>query len=132
MATSVLRTFLTSTLPAGPAALGVIEGVSDAPTGLSKLAGGPLGERPARRGRLASGGCLGTAIATSAIGPPADINPCSPSDVARDVARNFEPRALTATVTPAVRSRGERSGWSGRVAAVRPVAITSITTPQGV
>ena len=38
MATSVLPTFLTSTLHAGPAALGVIEGVSDALTGLSKLA----------------------------------------------------------------------------------------------
>jgi hypothetical protein len=32
MATSVLPTFLTSTLHAGPAALGVIEGVSDALT----------------------------------------------------------------------------------------------------
>jgi len=68
MATSVLPTFLTSTLQAGPAALGVIEGVSDALTGLSKLAGGPLANDPARRGRLASGGYLGTAIATSAIG----------------------------------------------------------------
>src|ERR1019366_3137025 len=68
MATSVLPTFLTSTLHAGPAALGVIEGVSDALTGLSKLAGGPLANDPARRGRLASGGSLGTAIATSAIG----------------------------------------------------------------
>jgi MFS family permease len=68
MATSVLPTFLTSTLHAGPAALGAIEGVSDALVGLSKLAGGPLANDPARRGRLASSGYLGTAIATAAIG----------------------------------------------------------------
>ncbi len=68
MVTSVLPTFLTSTLHAGPAALGAIEGVSDALVGLSKLAGGPLANDPARRGRLASGGYLGTAVLTAGIG----------------------------------------------------------------
>ena len=68
LATSLLPTFLTATLHSGPAALGAIEGVSDALTGLSKLAGGPLASDPARRGRLASGGYLGTAIATAVIG----------------------------------------------------------------
>ena len=68
MVTSVLPAFLTSTLHAGPASLGAIEGVSDALTGLSKLAGGPLANDPRRRARLASGGYLGTAVATAAIG----------------------------------------------------------------
>ncbi|MDO5712469.1 MAG: MFS transporter [Micrococcales bacterium] len=68
LATSVLPTFLTSTLHAGPAALGAIEGISDALIGLSKLAGGPLAADPRRRARLASSGYLGTAIATAAIG----------------------------------------------------------------
>ncbi len=68
LVTSVLPTFLTSTLHAGPGALGSIEGVSDALTGLSKLAGGPLANEPRRRARLASSGYLGTAIATAAIG----------------------------------------------------------------
>lgn len=68
MTTSLLPSFLTSTLHAGPAALGAIEGVSDALIGLSKLAGGPLCADPRRRGRLASGGYLVTAFATSAIG----------------------------------------------------------------
>jgi MFS family permease len=68
IATSLLPSFLTSTLHAGPGALGVIEGASDALTGLSKLAGGPLSNDPARRARLASGGYLGTAVATAAIG----------------------------------------------------------------
>jgi MFS family permease len=68
MATSMLPTFLTSTLHAGPATLGAIEGVSDALIGLSKLAGGPLSNDPDRRARLAAGGYLGTAVATAAIG----------------------------------------------------------------
>ncbi len=68
MVTSLLPSFLTSTLGAGPAALGAIDGVADALTGVCKLAGGPLANDPRRRGRLAAGGYLGTAIATAAIG----------------------------------------------------------------
>jgi MFS family permease len=68
LTTSLLPTFLTSTLHAGPAALGAIEGVSDALVGLSKLAGGPLAADRTRRGRIASGGYLVTAVATAAIG----------------------------------------------------------------
>jgi MFS family permease len=68
IATSVLPSLLTSTLHAGPGALGAIEGVSDALVGLSKLAGGPLSNDPQRRARLASSGYLGTAVATAAIG----------------------------------------------------------------
>lgn len=68
LATSLLPTFLNSTLHSGPAALGAIEGVSDALIGVSKLAGGPLSSDPARRSRLASGGYIGTAVATAAIG----------------------------------------------------------------
>lgn len=68
MTTSLLPSFLSSTLHAGPAALGAIEGVSDALVGLAKLAGGPLSIDPRRRGRVASGGYLVTAVATSAIG----------------------------------------------------------------
>jgi MFS family permease len=66
--TAVLPSFLTTTLGASAAALGVIEGVSDALTGVMKLIGGPLANDPAKRGRIASGGYLGTAIATGAIG----------------------------------------------------------------
>ena len=39
MVTSLLPTFLTSTLGGGPATLGAIDGVADAMTGLAKLAG---------------------------------------------------------------------------------------------
>jgi MFS family permease len=71
--TAVLPSFLTATLHASAGALGLIEGVSDALTGVTKLAGGPLANDPRRRGRLASGGYLGTAVATGAIGLAATV-----------------------------------------------------------
>jgi MFS family permease len=66
--TSVLPTFLTGTLGASAAALGVIDGISDALIGVMKLVGGPLANDPTKRGRISSGGYLGTALATGAIG----------------------------------------------------------------
>lgn len=66
--TAVLPAFLTGTLHAGAGALGVIEGASDALIGVSKLAGGPLANDPAVRGRLARGGYLGTALLGGTIG----------------------------------------------------------------
>lgn len=66
--TSVLPSFLTGTLGASAASLGLIEGISDALVGVMKLIGGPLANDPAKRGRIASGGYLGTALATGAIG----------------------------------------------------------------
>jgi MFS family permease len=46
----------------------LIEGLSDALTGIMKLVGGPLANDQEIRGKLASGGYFGTAIATAAIG----------------------------------------------------------------
>lgn len=66
--TSVLPGFLTGTLGASAAALGVIDGISDALIGVMKLVGGPLANDSNKRGRTASGGYLGTALATGAIG----------------------------------------------------------------
>ncbi|MFZ5852465.1 MAG: MFS transporter [Actinomycetota bacterium] len=66
--TAVLPSFLTTTLQASAGALGVIEGISDALVGAMKLLGGPLANDPRVRGRLASGGYLGTALATGAVG----------------------------------------------------------------
>lgn len=54
--TSVLPTFVTGTLGASAAALGVIDGVSDALIGVMKLVGGPLANDPAKRGRTALNG----------------------------------------------------------------------------
>lgn len=66
--TSLLPSFLTSVLHASAGVLGLIEGLSDALTGIMKLIGGPLANDEKVRGKLASGGYLGTAIATAAIG----------------------------------------------------------------
>jgi MFS family permease len=66
--TSVLPAFLTGTLGASAAVLGIIDGISDALIGVMKLIGGPLANDPLRRARTASGGYLGTAVATGAIG----------------------------------------------------------------
>ena len=68
IATSVLPSFLTGILHASASALGLIEGLSDALTGIMKLIGGPLANEPSLRNRLASSGYLGTALATGAIG----------------------------------------------------------------
>jgi MFS family permease len=68
IATAVLPSFLTTTLHASAGALGLIEGISDALIGVTKLIGGPLANDPRTRARLASGGYIGTAIATGAIG----------------------------------------------------------------
>jgi MFS family permease len=66
--TALLPSFLISTLKAPAAALGFIEGISDALVGVAKLVGGPLANDDTRRVRLASGGYLATALATGAIG----------------------------------------------------------------
>lgn len=68
IATSILATFVTQVLRGSAAALGVIEGISDAITGVMKLLGGPLANDPAKRGPMASGGYVVTALATGAIG----------------------------------------------------------------
>lgn len=73
MTTAMLPTFLTVTLHASAGALGVIEGIADALTGVMKLIGGPLANDPDRRGRTAAGGYLGTALATGAIGLAATV-----------------------------------------------------------
>ena len=68
IATAILPSFLVSTLHASAATLGLIEGVSDALAGVAKLLSGPFANDPRQRGRVASSGYLGTALATGAIG----------------------------------------------------------------
>jgi MFS family permease len=110
--TSVLPTFLTGTLGASAAALGVIDGISDALIGVTKLVGGPLANEPGRRGRTASGGYLGTAVATGAIGAAVTV---WEAGVLRAIAwlsrglRSPARDALLASLTPAP-ARGRAFG----------------------
>jgi MFS family permease len=68
IATSLLPTFITGVLMASAGVLGLIEGISDALTGVAKLLSGPLANDVERRERMATGGYAVTAAATGAVG----------------------------------------------------------------
>lgn len=66
--TALLPSLLTATLGAPAAALGVIEGVSDALAGGARLVGGALADDPTRRRRVTVGGYTTTAVLSSLTG----------------------------------------------------------------
>lgn len=66
--TSLLPGFLTSTLGAPAAALGLIEGAADGIAGVAKLVGGTIADDPGRRRATAIGGYTSTALLSGAIG----------------------------------------------------------------
>src|SRR5512132_4507536 len=55
IATAILPSFVTGVLRSSAGVLGLIEGISDALTGVAKLIGGPLANDARRRGEMASG-----------------------------------------------------------------------------
>src|SRR5215210_2837434 len=66
--TALLPSFLTATLGAPAAALGLIEGVSDGLAGAARLGGGALADDPQRRRTAAIGGYASTAVLSGLIG----------------------------------------------------------------
>ena len=66
--TALLPSFLTTTLGASAAALGLIEGIADGCAGAARFAGGALADDPERRRRSALGGYTATAVFSSLIG----------------------------------------------------------------
>jgi MFS family permease len=66
--TALLPSFLTSTLGAPAAALGLIEGIADGGAGVAKLIGGGLADDPGRRRVVAVGGYATTAVLSGAVG----------------------------------------------------------------
>jgi MFS family permease len=66
--TALLPSFLTVTLGAPAAALGLIEGVADGLAGAARLGGGALADDPARRRAVAVGGYTSTAVLSGLIG----------------------------------------------------------------
>ncbi|MEU0170234.1 MFS transporter [Streptomyces iakyrus] len=66
--TALLPSLLTSTLGAPAAALGAIEGASDALAGAARFGGGVLADDPTRRRTVAVGGYATTAVLGAAIG----------------------------------------------------------------
>ena len=66
--TSLLPSFLTATLGAPAAALGLIEGLSDGAAGVARLLGGALADDTRRRRATAVGGYTTTAMLSALIG----------------------------------------------------------------
>ena len=66
--TSLLPSFLTSTLRAPASALGLIEGIADGLAGAARLVGGALADEPERRRSVAVGGYATTAVLSGLIG----------------------------------------------------------------
>ncbi|WP_218577654.1 MFS transporter [Phytohabitans rumicis] len=71
--TALLPSLLTSTLGAPAAALGVIEGVSDALAGGARFVGGAIADDPGRRRRVAVGGYTTTAVLASLTGAATQV-----------------------------------------------------------
>jgi len=66
--TTLLPTFLVTVLGAPAAAMGLIEGIADAFSGVAKVLGGALADDPGRRRSIAVGGYTLTAILSALIG----------------------------------------------------------------
>jgi MFS family permease len=66
--TSLMASFVTSTLGAPAAALGLIEGISEGLAGAGRFVGGALADDPARRRTVAVGGYSATAVLSALIG----------------------------------------------------------------
>lgn len=71
--TALLPSLLTSTLGAPAAALGVIEGISDALAGAARFGGGALADDPRRRRAVAVGGYTTTAVLSAATGAATSV-----------------------------------------------------------
>jgi MFS family permease len=66
--TSLLASFVTATLGAPAAALGLIEGISEGLAGAGRFVGGALADDPQRRRTVAVGGYSATAVLSAFIG----------------------------------------------------------------
>ncbi len=71
--TSLLPSFVTATLGAPAAALGLIEGIAEGLAGAGRFVGGALAEDPARRRAVAVGGYTATAVLSGAIGATTSV-----------------------------------------------------------
>lgn len=71
--TALLPSLLTSTLGAPAAALGLIEGISDALAGTARLVGGAIADDPTRRRAAAVGGYTSTAVLGALTGAATSV-----------------------------------------------------------
>jgi MFS family permease len=71
--TSLMASFVTATLGAPAAALGLIEGISEGLAGAGRFVGGALADDPTRRRTIAVGGYTATAVLSAAIGATTSV-----------------------------------------------------------
>jgi MFS family permease len=71
--TALMASFVTATLGAPAAALGLIEGISDGLAGAGRFVGGVLADDPQRRRTVAVGGYSATAILSALIGATTSV-----------------------------------------------------------
>lgn len=71
--TSLMASFVTTTLGAPAAALGAIEGISDGLAGAGRFVGGALADDPGRRRAVAVGGYTTTAVFSALIGATTSV-----------------------------------------------------------
>ena len=71
--TALMASFVTATLGAPAAALGLIEGISDGLAGAGRFIGGALADDPQRRRTVAVGGYSATAILSALIGATTSV-----------------------------------------------------------
>jgi MFS family permease len=133
-----LPTFVTVTLRSSAGALGLIEGISDALTGIAKLVAGPLANDESRRLRMASGGYLVTAAATGALGLAATVWQAglarSAAWLARGVRSPARDAMLASLVPPEAYGRAyglERAG-DNLGAVVGPLIAAGLVTSIGI
>jgi MFS family permease len=136
--TSLLPRLLTTTLSSSPAALGIIEGVSDGVAGVARLLGGPLADDPERRRQVAIGGYTTTAVLSSSIGlatAPWQVGALRAGAWAARGARGPARNALLAEVVPA-RAYGRAYGFERTMdnlgAIVGPVLAVVLVQAFGV
>jgi MFS family permease len=102
--TALLPSLVTTTLGAPAAALGIIEGVSDALAGAARFAGGALADDPQRRRATAVGGYASTAVLGGLIGVVSNVWQVGALRAASWTARGLRVparNALLADVVPA-------------------------------
>lgn len=138
--TSLLPSFLTSTLGAPAAALGLIEGFADGLGGVARLAGGAIADDPARRRKTAVGGYTATAVLTAAVGAATAVWQAGALRVAGWIARGLRAPSRNALLAEAVpegaygrafgyhRAMDNLGAMGGPLLAIGLVAVFSIRT----
>jgi MFS family permease len=136
--TSLMASFVTATLGAPAAALGVIEGISEGLAGAGRFVGGALADDPQRRRAVAVGGYSATAVGSALIGVTTSVVQAGLLRGVAWAARGLRVparNALLADVVPAEaygRAYGFERTMDNRGAIVGPLVALGLVSLLGV